>query len=125
MKRVRLWILGAVMGSFAAGMSVGLLVSQAMAAPVEIRPVDGDYLRDMVSTYGLTAKQERQLRFVLQKGREEEIAILTSTEATQLPESVQSRLLGARRRMEQRTQALLDDRQRALYEAASRPTESR
>lgn len=125
MKRVQFWILGAVVGSFAAGMSVGLLVSQAMAAPVEIRPVDGDYLRDMVATYGLSAKQERQLRFVLQKGREEEIAILTSTEATQLPESVQSRLLGARRRMEQRTQALLDERQRVLYERASRPTESR
>lgn len=125
MNRVRLWILGVTLGSFAAGMSVGLVVTKVASAQGEKSGVDADYVRELVTTYGLSSGQERLLRFALQSWREEEIAVLTSAEATQLPEPIQRRLLQASRQLEQRIRALLDPEQRARYDEASRPTEPR
>ena len=123
MSRVGVWILGAALGSFAAGMVVGWMVPQAMAAGSE-PSADADYVREMVARYELRPEQVRSLRIVLQGWRDEEIAVLKNAEATQLPPPIQARLLQARSRLEQRTRALLDDEQRARYDLASRPRSS-
>jgi hypothetical protein len=123
--RARVWILGAALGSFAAGMSVGSVLPQVMAAENEAPSTDSDYVREMVATYGMSNAQERTLRLVLQSSREEEIAVLKSAEATQLPEPIQRLLLQARSKLESRIRALLDDEQRARYDRASRPTDIR
>lgn len=125
MNRVQVWILGAALGSFAAGMCVGSVLPQVMAAENGAPSADSDYVRDLVATYGLSNAQERTLRLVLQSSREEEIAVLKSAEATQLPEPIQRLLLQARSKLESRIRALLDDEQRARYDRASRPTDIR
>lgn len=125
MNRVQLWILGAALGSFAAGMSVGVLVPQVFASESDAPFVDAGYVQEIVSKYGLSPDQERSLRLVLESWRLEEFQVLTSTEATQLPPQIQNRLLAARSRLEQRTRALLDEQQRARYDVESRPTDFR
>lgn len=125
MNRVRLWILGAALGSFAAGMIVGVVVPRVVAAETGVLSADAGYVRDMVASYGLSAAQERSLRLVLQAWRDDEIAILKSAEATQLPEPIQRRLLAARSQLEKRIRTLLDPQQRLRYDAASRPTDIR
>ncbi len=125
MNRVRLWILGAALGSFAAGMSTGLLIPKVFAGEDGVPAVDAEYVRDIVAKYGLTASQERSLRLVLSSWRQEEFRVLTSAEAAQLPPQIQNRLLAARSRLEQRTRALLDEQQRARYDLESRATDFR
>lgn len=122
MNRARLWILGAALTSFATGMNVGLLIPKVMASENEVPAPEADYVRELVARYALTADQERRVRLVLQGSRAEEIAVLSSTEATQLPMPIQSRLLAVRSRTEQRIRAVLDEGQRARYDLDSRPT---
>ena len=121
MNRARLWILGAALGSFAAGMNVGLLVPRVLAGGTEVPAPESEYVRDLVAKYALTSDQERRIRLVLQGGRNEEINVLSSTEATQLPPPIHNRLLAVRSRTEQRIRAVLDDEQRARYDVDSRP----
>ncbi len=123
MKRVPLWILGAALGSFAAGMNVGLVVPRVFAADGGMPAPDADYVRDLRVRYQLTSAQERTLRLVLQSARDEEIAIYTGAETAQLPPAIRSRVLAVRSRTEQRIRALLDVRQRAQFDADSRPQE--
>lgn len=123
MKQLRFWILGASLGSFLAGMNVGLVVTRWMAGDGIATGPDSDqsYVRSLVLDYSLTAAQERSLRFVLQRCREEEEAAFRSAEPALLPPPVQNQLLAARGRMEQRIRALLDAEQRARYDLDSRP----
>lgn len=125
MKRVPLWILGATLGSFAAGMNVGLVLPKVFAADGGSRTPEGEYVRDLVERYQLTAAQERSLRLVLQSAHDEEIAIYSGAEPSQLPPAIRNRVLAVRGRTEQRIRAVLDDGQRARFDADSRPQESK
>ncbi|MBX3462213.1 MAG: hypothetical protein KF830_03505 [Planctomycetes bacterium] len=106
-------------------MNLGLLVPKAFAADADVPAADADYVRDVTARYGLSAAQERTLRLVLQNAREEELAIYTTAETAQLPPSLRARVLAVRSRTEQRIRALLDDGQRARFDADSRPQEAR
>lgn len=122
MKRLGLWILGAALGSFAAGMNVGLVAPGLIAAcgkgPAGL---DSDYVARLVVDYGLTARQEQSVRLVLQRCHEEEMAAFRNAEASTLPQAIQNKLLEARGRMEKRIRAALDAEQRARYDLDSRP----
>lgn len=118
MKRLRLWILGAALGSFLAGMNVGLAAPRLFADP-EPTP-DDDYVHSMVADYGLSTEQHRLLRFAMLKWREEELALIKTVEADQLPAVIQGRLLQARGKMERRIFAILDEEQRERYDLATR-----
>ncbi len=116
MKRARLWTLGAALGSFAAGINVGFLVPRVFAAESAAPAPEQEYVRQLVAKYGLCANQERSLRLVMQRDREEEIAVALSVETSQLPPAAQSRILWKNHRTEQRIRALLDDPQRERYD---------
>lgn len=122
MKRLRLWILGATLGSFLAGMNAGLVIPRWMAGDhAAARDTDQAYVRSLVADFALRADQERSLWFVLERCREEEEAAFRSAEPSLLPPSLQTQLLEARGRREQRFRALLDPEQRARYDLVSRP----
>jgi hypothetical protein len=124
-KRLPVWILGATLGSFAAGMNVGLVLPKVFAGSGGALTPEAQYVRDLVERYHLTSAQERQLRLVLQSGREEELAVYSSTEASQLPPPIRNRVLAIRNHTEQRIRVVLDDHQRAQFDADSRPQDSK
>ena len=124
MNRVRWWILGAVLGSFAAGITIGLVAPRVFADGGTVS-ADDTYVAQMVATYGLRADQERSLRLVMQSWRAEEIAILMSAEATQLPAPIHGSLLKARSKLDKRVRKLLDATQLERYEQASRSKDIR
>ncbi|MEO6594157.1 MAG: hypothetical protein ABIP94_05340 [Planctomycetota bacterium] len=92
-----------------------------LAGPCAISTPEHEYATDLTQRYGLSAAQERSLRLVMQRDHDEEYAILTSAQYTQLPLAIQSQLLTARGRTRQRILAVLDEQQRARYELESRP----
>jgi len=120
-KRVWPWILGAALGSFAAGVTVGWVAPSIVAAGGAPATPDDAYVADMVAKYDLRAEQARGLRLVLQAAREEEFAVLKSAEVGQLPPSINARLLQVRAQLEKRVRKLLDATQLERYEQASRP----
>ncbi len=120
MNRLRLWILGAVLGSFAAGMNIGIALPKVLASDAGGISPDRAYVRDMAERFGLDQRQERSWQLVMQWLHDEEQAIRASAEFSQLPPGIQSRLLQARGTAEQRIRALLTETQRARYDAASR-----
>lgn len=122
MKHVKVWILGAALGSFAGGVSVGSAIPRVLAGDSATRTPEYEYAHDLAQRYGLTAGQERRLLFVLQNERDEKDAILRSAHHTQLPPAIQNRLMAASRSTEQRIKAVLNAEQRARYERESRPT---
>lgn len=131
MKHLRLWILGAALGSFVAGMNVGYTIPKVLAAgdlaaelPAHLRE-DLAYVDQIVANYGLSAAQARSLRLLMQAKREDEDRALRSAPAAQLPPSVQKRLLEARSTSEQRLRALLTPAQRERYDIDSRPQQNR
>ncbi len=116
MNRLRLWILGAALGSFAAGMNLGLVAPKLFAA--EDHRITGDeaYVRSIAADYGLTSQQETSLRMVMQTWRDEEVSVFRSAaEHSMLPPAIQSQLLAASGRLERRIVAILDEDQRARY----------
>jgi len=119
--QLRVWILAVALGSFAAGMVMGFVIPDMMAAD---RPADGNqqqYARELVQRYELTPDQYRSVLLVLQSQAQQEFEILRSAEWAQLPPALQNRRLAAQRLTEQRIRAVLDERQRALYDRDSRP----
>jgi hypothetical protein len=121
-KRVGLWILGAAVGCFAAGMNVGLVAPgliEACSKPPS--GPDAEYLAQIVADYGLTSQQERSIRLVLERCREEETAARLSADLSTLPPAIQQAVLAARGRAENRFLAVLDAEQRARYDRESRP----
>lgn len=125
MRHLRLWILGAALGSFGAGMNVGLLIPKLAAGDEALLPDhlrhDLNYVERMVGSYGLSAEQARTLRQVLQAMRDEELKVLREADTAQLPRALQSKLLAARDRAEQRLRAVLTPQQRHRYDQDSRP----
>jgi hypothetical protein len=100
-------------------MSVGVAypsLSAAFAAGAEASDEDDLYVRRMAADYGLTAKQQRQLRAVLQRRAEEEREVFRA--AAELPAPVASALEAVRRRTVERMRALLSDSQRRAYDQA-------
>ena len=123
MKRVPLWILGATLGSFAAGMNVGLVLPKVFAADKGAPVPEADYVHGLVECYGLTSAQERSVWLVLQSAREEEMAVYRGSEPSQLPPEIRRSVLAVRSRTLQRIRAVFDDGQRARFDADSRPQE--
>lgn len=129
MRHLRLWILGAALGSFVAGMNVGLVVPRVLAGdeaelPDYVRH-DLDYVERLAATYGLSGDQQHRLRLVLQALHDEEFGALRSAEAAQLPLPVQKQVNEARSRAQLRIRAVLTDAQRARYDIDSRPQQNR
>lgn len=121
MDSLRLWILGAAAGSFAAGVAVGHLFPMATAAS-EAPALDLAYASDLTARYGLTSEQQRQLRAVLQVEWARSIEIVLSAAGNQLPQPQQGQMKDLRNTTEKRIRALLDPEQRARYDRESRPT---
>ncbi|MCA8976804.1 MAG: hypothetical protein KDC98_18930 [Planctomycetes bacterium] len=119
MKSLQFWILGAALGSFAAGMNCGL-AAPGFYADVPESGADAEYMQALVADYGLSAAQHRLLRLVMQRWRDEEIAAIRSVAPTRLPPQTQRELLDARGRLEDRIRAILDEEQRARYDLATR-----
>lgn len=123
MRGIRLWILVLALGCFVAGMIVGTTFlgrsssDTALAVPVQ----DRDYTEDLAARYALSAAQRRSLQIVLQSERSDEAAIRAGIEWSQLPPTLQSRLLALRGLTRQRIRALLDERQREQFDRDSRP----
>jgi len=74
-----------------------------------------------VADYDLDPDQQRSLRLVLMKWREEEIAVIESVDPAQLPPGARREMLAARGRLERRIRAILDEEQRARYDLAIQP----
>lgn len=126
MKRLRLWILGTALGSFAAGMNVGLVAPSLFAAEdpesmANDKANDKAYVRQIVDDYGLSGAQEASLRLVLQQWRQDEISAFRTADTSMLPDGIQSQLLKAGALLERRTRAILDEDQQARYDLATRP----
>ncbi|MCB9879122.1 MAG: hypothetical protein H6835_16120 [Planctomycetes bacterium] len=118
---VRLWILAVALGSFAAGVVLGVAVPELWAQGRHEQTPEEDYVHEMATRYGLNAAQTRSLRLVLQHDRERQLEILRTADWSQLPPELQNRRLKEQRATELRILQILDERQRALYERDSRP----
>jgi hypothetical protein len=118
-KPLRWWILGAALGTFSAGVSVGMAVPKveaALDATGSPRDPDADYVAMLTEKYGLSARQRRSLAIVVAQGRRDEVAVLEEAAAMQLPPAIQGRLLAVRNLTHQRIRAVLDARQVADYD---------
>ena len=126
MNRLGVWILGTALGSFAAGMNVGLVAPELFASD-DPRAVAGDeaYVNSLAADYGLSGAQQASLRMVMQKWREEEVMAFRTAEIAMLPAQIQKELLKARGRLEKRIRAVMDEEQRARYDHATRPQSPR
>lgn len=118
MDSLRLWILGVAAGSFATGLIVGGALPGARAA---VASHEDHYADELGTRYGLSETQVRQLRMVLQKQSEEEVAVFLGAQQSQLPQELMSKLLDARNRAKQRIRMVLDEEQRARYDEDCRP----
>jgi hypothetical protein len=127
-RRLPLWILGAALGSFAAGMNLGPALHRGFGAADAAAVADDDlaYVRRLVEDYGLTRAQERSLRMVISTRNHEELEVLrTAQAAAELPPSIQNPIRAVRARAYQRIRALLDDEQRRRFDDASGPPQNR
>jgi hypothetical protein len=118
-KSLRWWILGAALGTFAAGVSVGMAIPRvevALRAEVAGQDADAIYVEMLTEKFGLTARQRRSLAIVLANSRREELAVLEEAAAAQLPPAIQNRLLAVRSHTGSRIRAVLDDAQLARYD---------
>ncbi|MEZ6035865.1 MAG: hypothetical protein R3F29_00190 [Planctomycetota bacterium] len=118
---VRLWILAVALGSFAAGVVLGVAVPELWAQSRHESTPEEHYVHEMATRFGLSNAQTRSLRLVLQHDRERQLEILRTADWGQLPPELQNRRLKEQRATELRILQILDDRQRALYERDSRP----
>lgn len=121
MSPLRLWILAVALGSFAAGMVLGIALPDVLTRPTAAATPEQGYVSEMAQRYGLSAAQQRSVRLILQHRREQELEILSSAELNQLPQGLQNRWLAAQSMTERRIRAVLDEQQLALYERDSRP----
>jgi len=106
-------------------MNVGLLIPKLAAGgeaplPDHLRH-DLDYVERLTGSYELSAAQAQTLRQVLQAMRDEELKVLREADTAQLPRALQSKLLAARDRAEQRLRTVLTPEQRQRYDQDSRP----
>jgi hypothetical protein len=123
----RLWILLCAMGCFLAGMLLGLSIpgiAAACRADTGAESPDGQYVRQMAADFGLSAAQQQALHAVLQRHRDEQLAVFRHASFEQLPEALRMELTAARRRQTERIHELLNDEQQRLYDDWSRRTGS-
>jgi hypothetical protein len=121
--RLGLWILGCAVGCFAAGMAVGFVIPDVLAACCrDAGDLDPDerYVRQFAEDFGLSASQRQSLRVVLQRFHEEQVQVIRHASQDQLPPGLQAELTAARRRQSDRIYALLTDAQRIRYDDKSR-----
>jgi hypothetical protein len=124
MRGIRLWILVLALGCFVAGMIVGttFLGHHTSEAALAVPMQDRNYADDLVEKYQLTAAQLRSVQLVLQNERNEEATIRAGIEFSQLPESLQNRLLALRGLTRQRIRAVLQGDQLERFDRDLRPT---
>ena len=124
MRGIRLWILVLALGCFVAGMIVGttFLGHHTSEAALAVPMQDRNYADYLVEKYQLTAAQLRSVQLVLQNERNEEAAIRAGIEFSQLPESLQNRLLALRGLTRQRIRAVFLGDQLERFDRDLRPT---
>ncbi|HZN37732.1 MAG TPA: hypothetical protein VFD82_02955 [Planctomycetota bacterium] len=123
-------MLAAAGGCFAAGTGVGLLIPrfaepEAMprSAQEEFRmntKADNELVCKLAADHGLTERQARSLRLIMQNQREQELTLRLSAKVEELPPATQSRVLWLRNQTTQRIRVVLDPQQRARYDRESR-----
>lgn len=123
MKQVRFWILGAALGCFASGMTVGSVIPGFAASGAGCGPADGgdeSYVSRFAADYGLQPAQERLLRLVVQSRVQDELQAFRGADFESLPESLKGQLRLLRGRADSRIRALLSVEQRQRYDAELR-----
>ncbi len=122
-KRLRRWILGCAVGCFAAGTSVGLVLPSVVKAccPEDASgDLDEQYVQQMTVDFGLSTRQQGDLRIVMQRYKNEEVQVYRNANFDQLPASLQAELTAARRRWTDRIRALLNPEQQPRYDEKAR-----
>ena len=112
--------MGLALGSFAAGILVGIVVPEMFAAErrLDSPQEDAQFLTDK---YNLSAEQHRQLVMVFEEYQRIDLNILRSADPSQLHPDIRARRLLNSRKADQRVRFVLDETQRALYDRDSRP----
>ena len=122
MTPLRYWVALLACGSFAAGGVSGFWLA-AWRAPAAEPAAEQDWGDELIARYELRPDQARSLRIVLQKDRADENAVRRSIEWGQLPEELQRRVLGVHRKTRELIRvAVLDDKQRVLYDRDTEPS---
>jgi hypothetical protein len=110
-------LIAAVLGSFAAGVAVGLALPAAWSAiggGAEPHHPDDQYLRRMTERYRLSKEQVRVLRMVL-FARDQEIRKIFDDDPQRLPKPLDREYRDALSRANERIEHVLDPDQRRLY----------
>jgi hypothetical protein len=112
---LRVWIMALALGSFAAGIVVGIVLPEMFAAErrLETPQEDAHYLTDK---YGLSAGQHRRLVMVFEEYHRIDLNILRSANPSQLHDDIRAERLLNSRKADQRVRFVLDEKQRALYD---------
>ena len=114
-------MLAVALVSFATGMVVGFAVPEMLAADHSQTSKPVQFANDLDERYSLSADQRRSVVMVFEQDQLRELEILKDADWSQLPQSLRSERLAAKRKTEQRIRFVLDDEQRALYDRDSRP----
>jgi hypothetical protein len=112
---LRVWILALALGSFAAGIVVGIVIPEMFAA--ERGPETAqDSAKFLTDKYGLSAEQHRLLVLVHEEYERIDFQILKNLKPSQLDPAAQAERLQNSRKADQRVRFVLDETQRALYD---------
>jgi hypothetical protein len=105
-------------------MSAGLVLPGVVAACAAAPGVGADerYVQQIATELGLSDAQEHGLRVVLQRYRDEYLAVFQGADFAQLPPDLQAEVLAARRRQRDRIYALLTPSQQAKFDEKVRAT---
>jgi hypothetical protein len=99
-------------------MSTGLAfprIVEAISGGGQAVDPDELWVRKFAADFGLTKGQERQLRIVVRRRRDEELDVFRNA-GPELPAAMQARLSAAQRLEQMRVRALLNDEQRRRYD---------
>jgi hypothetical protein len=116
------WILGAALGCFAAGMTVGLVAPGIIDAIAGTAAPDPDvlYVRKLAADFDLSASQERSLGMVVQYKRKAEDELLRNAQPDQLPDPLKNKIMIVRREATERIRRVLTKEQRERFDRQAR-----
>ena len=120
---MQLWILGSAVGCFCAGMSAGMVLPDFVAACCRDDgqlSQDERYVRQLAADYGLSSRQQQELRIVMQRATDEKYEVYQHANFDQLPPSMQTALTAVTRRWSDRIRAVLTPEQQVRYDAQVR-----
>ena len=122
MKGPQAWILGAALGCFAAGMTVGLVAPGIIdvLAGTAVPDPDVQYVRKLAADFDLSAGQERSLAMVVQYKRKAEDDLLRNAQPDQLPDPLKNQIMKVRREATERIRRVLTKEQRERFDLQAR-----